>query len=99
MNSIEFHPEAETEFAEATLRYQSKVPGLGVEFEAEVRRAVGLLQQFPELGARVAGQIRHLTLRRFKHSVIYVAQPESLLILAIAHGSRDQQYWLSRAGR
>lgn len=99
MNSIEFHPEAETEFAEATLRYQSEVPGLGVEFEAEVRRAVGLLQQFPELGARVVGEIRHLTLRRFKHSVIYVAQPGNLLILAIAHGSREQQYWLSRADR
>lgn len=99
MKSIEFHPEAETEFAEATLRYQAEVRGLGVEFEAEVRRAVGLLQEFPDLGSRVVGDIRHLTLRRFKHSIIYVVRPSGLLILAIAHGSREQHYWLSRTAQ
>jgi toxin ParE1/3/4 len=96
---FEFHPEAETEFAEAALRYESEVPGLGSDFEAEVRRTVSLLQLHPEIGARVVADIRHLKLHRFKHSVIYRVRPNGLLILAIAHGSRRPAYWVERADR
>ena len=38
MNS-EFLPEAEEEFRESTMYYETKAPGVGVAFVAEVRRA------------------------------------------------------------
>jgi len=36
---VEFHPEAELELIEAASYYQLQVPGLGDDFEMEVRRA------------------------------------------------------------
>ena len=46
----EFHPEAELELIEAASYYELQVPGLGEDFEVEVRRATDLLQQHPEIG-------------------------------------------------
>jgi hypothetical protein len=36
---VEFHPEAELELIEAASYYELQVPGLGGDFEVEVRRA------------------------------------------------------------
>ena len=46
MNS-EFLPEAEDEFREATRFYETKAPGVGVAFVAEVRRAVRSMIENP----------------------------------------------------
>jgi len=46
MNS-EFLPEAEEEFREATMYYETKAPGVGVAFVAEVRRAVRWIIENP----------------------------------------------------
>jgi hypothetical protein len=48
---LEFHPEAQQEFLEALSHYEAEVSGLGERFDAEVRRGVTLLRQYPELGA------------------------------------------------
>ena len=37
--SLQFHPDAEEELAEAALQYDREVEGLGNRFSAEVRRA------------------------------------------------------------
>jgi plasmid stabilization system protein ParE len=47
---LEFHPEAELELIEAATHYDLQVLGLGERFEAEVRRAIDLLLQYPEMG-------------------------------------------------
>ena len=36
----EFHPEAEVDFVETILYYESQVPGLGERFAAEVRDGI-----------------------------------------------------------
>lgn len=99
MKSVEFHPEAETEFAKAAIRYQSEVPGLGGDFEAEVRRVVRVLQEHPLIGAPVVGEIRHFALQQFRHSVVYIPRGPPILILAVAHASRRPQYWIDRIDR
>lgn len=92
----EFHPEAELELYEAAFRYESEVPELGRRFGDEVERVVNLLLEHPELGARVDETLRHFVLRKFPFSVVYAATDDLIYILAIAHGSREPEYWRPR---
>jgi plasmid stabilization system protein ParE len=92
----EFHPEAELEFYEAALRYESEVPELGRRFTDEVERVVNVLLEHPEMGARVDEALRHFVLRRFPFSVVYGVTADLMYIVAVAHGSREPEYWRSR---
>ena len=97
--NFEFHPEAEEEFIEQAARYESEVPGLGERFGREVNRVIELLLENPRIGASVDENLRHFVLRRFPHSIIYAVVADTLIIVAVAHGSRKPGYWRSRASR
>ncbi len=92
----EFHPEAELELYEAALRYESEITGLGIRFGNEVEQVISLLLEHPEMGARVDEDLRHFVLRKFPFSVVYATMGELVYIVAIAHGSREPEYWRLR---
>jgi plasmid stabilization system protein ParE len=92
----EFHPEAELELYEAALRYESEVTGLGVRFGDEVERVISLLLEHPEMGARVDENLRHFVFRKFPFSVVYAVVGDLVYIIAVAHGSREPEYWRLR---
>jgi plasmid stabilization system protein ParE len=94
--NFEFHPEAEREIYEASLRYELDVPGLGRRFADEVERAVDVLLAYPEIGARLDDHLRHFVLRKFPFSIIYAASADLVSIVAVAHGSREPGYWRPR---
>ena len=54
-----FHPEADAEFADAALFYESRVAGLGRQLSVEVQRIISLIREHPDAGAPV-----HLPVRR-----------------------------------
>lgn len=92
----EFHPEAERELHEAALRYESEVSGLGRRFGDEVERVVRLVLEHSEMGARVDENLRHFVLRKFPFSVVYAITSDLVYIVAVAHGSREPEYWRGR---
>ena len=92
----EFHPEAELELYEAAQWYEAKISGLGIRFGDEVERVVDLLLEHPEMGARVDENLRHFVLRRFPFSVVYAVAADCIYIVAVAHGSREPEYWRLR---
>lgn len=92
----EFHPEAERELHEAALRYESEVSGLGRRFGDEVERVVRLVLEHPEMGAQVDENLRHFILRKFPFSVVYAITSDLVYIVAVAHGSREPEYWRPR---
>jgi toxin ParE1/3/4 len=94
--TYEFHPEAELELFEAAARYEAEVPELGSRFGDEVERVINVLLECPELGARVDENLRHFVLRKFPFSVVYAVAGQLIYIVAIAHSSREPQYWRSR---
>jgi len=97
----EFHPEAEQELLEEAARYEFEVPGLGLRFGDEVDRVIRLLVENPEAGSPVDRTLRHFVLRRFPHAIVYapLKDVDTLLILAVAHGSRKPGYWRARTRR
>ena len=91
-----FHPEAEAEFADAALFYESRVAGLGRQFSAEVQRIISLIREYPDAGAPVRLPVRRTPVDRFPYAIVYRRDPGSVLILAVAHLRQRPGYWRSR---
>ena len=91
------HAEAESELRAHVAYYEGKSPGLGLDLEARVRRAV------QEIRGRPAGfpfhhapPIRKRHLKRFPFTIYYVELPDALWILAVAHNRQRPDYWRRR---
>lgn len=98
MTGVGFHPEARAELLASVEYYEEQADGLGQQFTDEVERAVRLVAEQPGLGVPIAGveELRRWALRRFPYFLIYRAEPNTLLILAVAHQRRRPGYWKER---
>jgi toxin ParE1/3/4 len=94
--NFEFLPEAEEEFREAARYYETEAPGVGITFITAVRRAVGLVAENPYAAVSVGGGIRKKVLTHFPYNILYAVEPESILIVAVAHHKRRPRYWRTR---
>lgn len=92
----EFHPEAEAEFIESAVHYESEVPGLGRRFSRAVKEALEIIAKNPEIGSPLDGELRSFVVAGFPYSIIYARYDDSLFVLAVAHGRRKPGYWRSR---
>lgn len=90
-----FHEEADADLTSAVGYYDEATPGLGDSLLAEVRSAVGYLEQFPLSAQVIAEDIHGKVLVRFPHTLLYVIDSEEVLILAVAHQSQDVATWLA----
>jgi len=80
--------------------YEARVPDLGERFLTEVRDALTLIENSPRLGSPwllrgMPDGVRHVPLRSFPYSVVYVLEPR-MVVIAIAHGSKRPFYWIDR---
>ena len=66
-----FHPEANAEFEDAALFYESRMTGLGKSFADEVQRTVTLIRRFPDTGALVASSRKRVLVARFPYSILH----------------------------
>jgi len=90
-----FHEEADADLTKAIGYYDQVTLGLGDRLLAEVRAAVGHIEQFPHSAAVISEDIRGKVLVRFPHTLLYVVADNELLILAVAHQSQDVETWLA----
>jgi len=94
--SYYFHPEADAELEDASLFYESRMAGLGKSFAAEVERTISLIREFPDAGSPVGPRRRRVLVARFPYSVVYRRDPDSVVIIAVAHQRRRPGYWQRR---
>jgi len=88
--------EAEVELWEAVEYYESRSPGLGLDFQAEIEASVHAISQAPDRWpVRDDGTRRYLT-HRFPYLVVYVRLPNHIWIIAFAHCRRKPRYWANR---
>ena len=98
---VRFEDEADAEYRQAGLWYESRRIGLGVEFFDEVDAALRQCVDFPRAGLPVPRvprdlPVRRLAVRRFPYHVIYMETPDVIRVLAVAHDRRRPGYWKSR---
>jgi len=98
VSPVRYHQAAEDELLREIGYLEIQAIGLGRRFFAEVQRAESLIERFPESAPEIAPGIRKRLLRKFRYSLIYSIEKDSLLVLAVAHHSRRPDYWVRRRG-
>ncbi len=96
-----YHREAREELSAAAEWYESRRPGLGLDFVAEVTRGVASIREHPETwpqwqGLNTRVPVRKFVLQRFPFSLPYLVHEETIVVLAVAHGRRRPGYWRAR---
>lgn len=94
-------PDAEAEMLSAALWYEGQRSGLGEEFYYQILATIEAIgrdpERFPVYEASTDTCERHRALvKRFPYVVIYEIFDGSVLIVAIAHISRQAGYWRRR---
>ena len=96
MRSVEFHPDAQTEFLSAAQFYERQTAGLGRDFVMAVQRAYERLPASPASGAPFDRRLRRLLVPKFPYGLLYRIEPERIYIVAVMHLHRRPGYWRSR---
>ena len=81
------------EIREAAKYYQEAVPGLGIDFFAEVRAAVRRIQAHPEAWSSMDPGFRRCRLHRFPYGVIYAIEAGQILIVSVMDLRRQPDSW------
>ncbi len=94
----EFHPGAEEDFFAALRFYLERESNeVAHDFDAELKRCIGVLLRHPELGPSSGSKnVRRMVLSRFPYNLHYSAAGGVIRILAVAHQSRRPGYWSGR---
>jgi hypothetical protein len=82
-------PEAEAEIAAVQDGYDKRIPGLGAEFIAAVKRVVVAIAENPFQYHVVWKDYRRAVLRRFPCLVIYIVSGHTVRVIACIRGQRD----------
>ncbi len=93
---FEFHPEAVREYGDAAAYYASKESALHLRFIASIERAIEIILQDPLRWPQVDEDIRRCLTRVFPYAIFYTLEDGYVLIVAVAHCSREPGYWKSR---
>jgi toxin ParE1/3/4 len=89
--------EAEVELWQAVEFYEKRYPGLGLDFEKEVKAALEIIQRSPNRWPlQKDGTRRHLV-HRFPYFIIYILHEGHVWIIAFAHCRRRPAYWSGRS--
>lgn len=87
---------AQQELDEAVVWYSAQAPGLGDAFLLETLKSFRMIEQHPAAWHPLSENTRRCRLSRFPYAVIYIADDEGLLVVAIAHLHRKPDYWRNR---
>ncbi|MFW6012287.1 MAG: type II toxin-antitoxin system RelE/ParE family toxin [bacterium] len=96
MRPLRYLTPAREEFLESVAHYELQSPGLGLGFIEEVEHAIVRLAAFPEHGSPHLAGTRRIVLGRFPFDVVYLAEPQEIVVVAVAHHKREPGYWRGR---
>jgi plasmid stabilization system protein ParE len=91
-----FHPEAREEIRGAIRWYRPQSLLASSEFRAAVSDAIRLIVGAPQRWPKYVYGTRRIVLQRFPFSVVYLDDPDLIIIVAIAHSKRRPGYWKGR---
>ncbi len=93
----EFRPQAQRELLDATQWYlDDGGPAVAEQFEWAVHRALRLLAFMPRLGRAGYEGTRTWHLKDFPFTLVYRVQGSAIVVIAVAHQSREPGYWAGR---
>jgi plasmid stabilization system protein ParE len=98
---VRTNPFADDEILNYISLYEAESPNLGERLWNEIQAAFKLISEYPSIGgvvprARLRRAARRIPLRHFPFFLIYRELNDYIEIMALAHTSRQPNYWRSR---
>jgi len=87
---------AQEELGEAVEFYGKRRPGLGRAFLDEVKRGYAQLRREPLIGSPIEYDERKYVVQGYPYNLIYRIEEDAIVVLAVAHHSREYGYWRER---
>lgn len=84
------------EFISAGRYYNRQKPGLGDVFVDEVERGIEAILKNPHTWKIVRQDIRRYLIKRFPYGIYYTVEDDLVVIWAVKHLHRAQDYWQTR---
>jgi toxin ParE1/3/4 len=91
-----FHPEALAEYGEAVQYYAQQRTEVAQAFVNAVEDAVYRVREAPTRYATIDEDVRRCMTDKFPYGILYIIEPDYILILAVMHCSREPRYWKDR---
>lgn len=101
MKPARYHPVARDELRAAIRYSEADRTGRGARLEAAVSHVLGRLRRLPRSAPRWPHlrspfEIRRALVKRHPYLVVYAILPDQLVIIALAHTSKQPGYWRPR---
>ena len=93
---LRVRPEAAQDLEDAAAWYEEQSGGLGQEFLDEVRRTLERVAEHPELYPSIHRNTRRALTHRFPFGVFFHLKDDSIVVVAVLHGSREPHHWKQR---
>ena len=84
-----FHPEALAEYGEAVQYYAQQQTEVAQAFVNAVEDAVYRVREAPTRYATIDEDVRRCMSDKFPYGILYIIEPDYILILAVMHCSRE----------
>lgn len=98
MADVAFHPDAQSEYQAAIAWYQQRNTSAAQRFVSEVERIVEVIATHPDRYGWYDDEFREAGVHRYPYSIIYrVEASGDVLVIAVAHASREPGYWGDRS--
>ena len=95
-----FHRAATAEHYDNVNFYEDRLPGLGADYLKEFESAMAHICTAPNFYPTIgAPGIHKAGLKRFPFHVIYRAEQNQIIVLAVAHQRRQPAYWSKRLAK
>ena len=96
MRAVRYLGEARDEFLHEVEYFSAISACLGEQFDKAVQRAEARAAEFPEMGSPYRHGTRRILAGKFRFSLVYLTQPEEIVVVAVAAFGRKPGYWRER---
>ncbi len=93
---VEYDPRAMSEIRAARRRYERVSAALGARFITAFDVAVTLASTTPTVCSPHLDGTRISRVRKFPYWVVFIEEPNRILVLALMHSARRSGYWRRR---
>lgn len=93
---VEFTTEARRDLFEAAGYYEARERGLGKRLRLEIAALLVTVASSPFLWRERKAGYRRVNCPVFPYYVAYVVRGDFLVVVAVAHGSREPGFWQDR---
>lgn len=97
MRPVLFRRQARLEYDNAGDWYEKELPGLGMEFQAEIQLLIQRIASTPEQFPILHSDVRKAVARRFPYCIYFRERNQRIVVLAVFHSARNPAVWQQRA--